>query len=122
MLSITLFLWIINLMCMKINWKYLVISVAIVLLGVGMFFFAHFFCNISPNDTYCWYHGIYHGICFFPNWVMSWFSDRLWMGDIETNTIAYNLFFKLFGDISLIVILIMIVGLVASIMSIFEKK
>ena len=28
---------------MKIDWKYLVISVAIVLLGVGMFFFAHFF-------------------------------------------------------------------------------
>lgn len=105
---------------MKIDWKYLVISVAIVLLGVGMFFFAHFFCNISPNDTYCWYHGIYHGICFFPNWVMSWFSDRLWTAGID-NT-AYTLFFKLFGDISLIVILVMIVGLIASIRYIFEKK
>ncbi|MBO7134493.1 MAG: hypothetical protein J6S84_08225 [Bacteroidales bacterium] len=106
---------------MKIDWEYLVISVAIVLLGVGMFLFAHFFCNVSPNDTYCWYHGIYHGIFSFPNWVMSWFSDRLWVADIDTNT-AYKFFYWIFKEISALVFLVMFVFLFIFIKEIFKKK
>ena len=105
---------------MKINWEYLVISVAIVLLGVGMFFFAHFFCNISPNDTYCWYHGIYHGICFFPNWVMSWFSDTLYMAEIYTT--AYKVFYWIFKEISALVFLVMFAILFMAIKDLFKKE
>ena len=53
---------------------------------------------------------------------MSWFSDRLWVADIDTNTTSYFVFFKIFEDISSIVILVMIVALIASIRFIFEKK
>lgn len=41
--------------------------------GIGCLF-AIWLCNINPNETYIWYHGIWHGLFAIPNWVRSWFD------------------------------------------------
>lgn len=35
-------------------------------------------CSISPNKTYKWYSGIWHGIFVIPNWILSWFFDGIY--------------------------------------------
>lgn len=37
-----------------------------------------FFCQISPEVTYTWYSGIWHGLCFIPNLVWSLGTDTLY--------------------------------------------
>ena len=46
------------------------------------------FCDISPEKTYSWYHGIWHGLFFIPNLIRSWFGDALYKANYYTD--AYN--------------------------------
>ncbi len=39
---------------------------------------AYFLCNIDPEESYCWYHGIWHGIFIIPNWIRSWFDSDVY--------------------------------------------
>jgi len=39
---------------------------------------AYFFCSIDPERTYTWWSGIWHGIFWFPNLIMSLFSDSIY--------------------------------------------
>jgi hypothetical protein len=47
-------------------------------------------CYISPNKTYSWYSGIWHGIFIIPHWVVSWFSDDIYC-KAPNSTLAYSL-------------------------------
>lgn len=48
-----------------------------------------FFCDISPDETYTWYSGIWHGVCFIPNWMFNGLKeDILYKAVYYTN--AYN--------------------------------
>ena len=44
---------------------------------IGTYLCAFFFCRIEPWETYSWYSGVWHGFFWFPNIVMSLFSDSI---------------------------------------------
>lgn len=39
---------------------------------------AYFFCSINPEETYTWYSGLWHGLFWIPNLMMSLFSDSIY--------------------------------------------
>lgn len=48
-------------------------------------------CDINPEETYYWYSGIWHGICFLPNWFVHLiYPDVLYKANNYTT--AYNVF------------------------------
>lgn len=51
-------------------------------------------CDIAPNETYTWYSGIWHGLFFFQNLILSWFTDALYKAEYYTT--AYNVFLVVF--------------------------
>ncbi|MEZ3423036.1 MAG: hypothetical protein K1W39_04915 [Lachnospiraceae bacterium] len=51
---------------------------------------ASWLCEINPETTYSWYHGIWHGIFFIPNFLKSIFTDALFKAELYSN--AYNVF------------------------------
>lgn len=55
-------------------------------------------CDIAPNETYTWYSGIWHGLFFFQNLILSWFTDTLYKAEYYTT--AYNVFWWFFTVIS----------------------
>ena len=55
-------------------------------------------CDIAPNETYTWYSGIWHGLFFFQNLILSWFTDALYKAEYYTT--AYNVFWWFFTFIS----------------------
>jgi len=72
---------------------------------------AWFLCDIDTNsdEIYTWYSGIWHGLFFFPNLILSWFTDTICKA--ECYTVAYNVFHWIFSVIS---VMIAIFGLMAS--------
>lgn len=54
------------------------------------FLAAKFLCNIDVSDSYSWYSGIWHGLFFIPNFILSWFSNTAYKA--SNQTIAYNIF------------------------------
>lgn len=52
--------------------------VTIIVFAVLYYLIAYFFCRINPDVTYSWYSGIWHGIFWFPNLIMSLFSDSIY--------------------------------------------
>lgn len=64
---------------------------------------AHLLCEIdsNPDVVYTWYSGIWHGLFFFPNLILSWFTDDIYKA--ECYTVAYNVFYWIFSIISTII-------------------
>ena len=52
--------------------------IAIIVVVFLYYLAAYFFCHINSGVTYTWYSGIWHGIFWFPNLVMSLFSDSIY--------------------------------------------
>lgn len=48
-----------------------------IIVVVAYYATAYFFCAINPEKMYTWYSGIWHGIFWFPNLIMSLFSDSI---------------------------------------------
>lgn len=67
---------------------------------VIFYLIVYFFCNIDANEPCVWYHGIWHGICVIPNFIFSWFDDRLCKAEIYTT--AYNVWFWIFAVLSVL--------------------
>lgn len=63
-----------------------------ILLVVAYYAAAYFFCPIDPERLYTWYSGIWHGIFWFPNIVMSLFSDSIY-GIAPNHTTWYMVFY-----------------------------
>lgn len=63
-----------------------------IIIGVAYYVAAYFFCHIDPEKTYTWYSGIWHGIFWFPNIVMSLFSDSIYAKAPHCTT-AYTVFY-----------------------------
>jgi hypothetical protein len=65
-----------------------------------------FVCDIEPQSTYTWYSGIWHGLFFVPNFILSIFYDNLYKA--ESYSSAYNFFwwvlaiFTTIGNVSLL--------------------
>ena len=59
---------------------------------VIFYLMAYFLCSISPEETYSWYSGIWHGLFLFPNTIMSIFSDSIYV-KAPNGTTAYYVFF-----------------------------
>ena len=53
---------------------------------------AYFLCPIDSERTYTWYSGIWHGIFWFPNLVMSIYSDSIHFKAPNCTT-GYNIWF-----------------------------
>lgn len=49
-----------------------------ILIAIAYYAAAYFFCSIDPERTYTWFSGIWHGLFWFPNIVMSLFSDSIY--------------------------------------------
>ncbi len=49
---------------------------------------SRFLCQIDPVETYSWLSGIWHGICFIPNFLLSCDYDVLYKA--ECYTASYN--------------------------------
>lgn len=87
---------------------------------------SYIFCNISPDTTYSWYEGIWHGLFFLPNWMWSGFGDRLYKAEYYTD--AYNILWWIFSILttSFIVWLYNIIGtiliFISSIINAFSSK
>lgn len=73
----------------------------VTLMSIGaMFFYIGMFlafcllsttiCYISPDKTYTWYSGIWHGIFVIPNWVVTWFSAETYC-KAPNSTTAYSI-------------------------------
>jgi len=45
---------------------------------------------ISPDKTYSWYSGVWHGIFVLPHWVVSWFSEDIYC-KAPNSTTAYSI-------------------------------
>ena len=56
---------------------------------------SYIFCDISPDVTYTWYSGIWHGLFFLPNWMWNGFKETLYKAEDYTN--AYNVFWWIFS-------------------------
>lgn len=74
--------------------------VNIVLIGAIVFYIGIFLVlclfsisltNINPEKTYSWYHGIWHGIFIIPNWIVSLFSEHVFVKAPKSTT-AYSVF------------------------------
>jgi hypothetical protein len=65
-----------------------------IIIGVAYYVAAYFFCHIDPEKTYTWYSGIWHGIFWFPNIVMSLFSDSIY-AKAPNCTTGYTVFYFL---------------------------
>ena len=63
-----------------------------IILVVAYYVAAYFFCPIDPIRTYTWYSGIWHGIFWFPNIVMSIFSDSIY-AKAPNGTTWYTVFY-----------------------------
>ena len=50
---------------------------------------AQYFCKIDPIRTYDWISGIWHGIFFIPNFILSIFGDTLYKAAYYTT--GYNI-------------------------------
>ena len=61
---------------------------------VAYYVVAYFFCHINPEKVYTWYSGIWHGIFWFPNLIMSLFSDSIY-AKAPNCTTWYNVFYFL---------------------------
>lgn len=59
---------------------------------------AQWLCTIHSGECYGWLSGVWHGICFIPNLVLSLFGDRLLKAD--TYTTAYNIWWWIFTIVS----------------------
>jgi len=53
--------------------------------------FAYFFCCIDPLSQHVWYEGIWHGIFFVPNLILSLFTEHRYKSN--DGTTAYNIIF-----------------------------
>ena len=49
-----------------------------------------FICHISPEKTYYWHAGIWHGLFVIPNWIASWFIHGVYC-KAQHYTTAYNI-------------------------------
>ncbi len=68
-------------------------TILISLCVIAVFYLAaYFLCCISPEETYSWYSGIWHGLFLFPNAIMSLFSDSIY-AKAPNGTTAYYVFF-----------------------------
>lgn len=72
---------------------------------------AHLLCEIdsNPDIVYTWYSGIWHGLFFFPNWVLSWFTDTICKAEVYT--VAYNIFHWIFSIISTLIAILGFLGM-----------
>ena len=61
---------------------------------VAYYVVAYFFCHIDPEKIYTWYFGIWHGIFWFPNLIMSLFSDSIY-AKAPVCTTGYTVFYFL---------------------------
>lgn len=62
---------------------------------------SYFFCDISPEEAYSWYSGIWHGIFFLPNWMWNGINgDILYKANLYTS--AYNFWWWCFSVITTI--------------------
>ncbi len=50
---------------------------------------SYWLCDITPNETYSWYSGIWHGMFFVPNFLRSLHSNTLYKAEYYTT--AYNI-------------------------------
>lgn len=62
------------------------------IVAVAYYAVAYFFCSIDPERTYTWYSGIWHGIFWFPNLIMSLFSNSIYAKAPHCTT-AYIVFY-----------------------------
>lgn len=62
------------------------LGISLMIIGI----IAHWLCWINPHETYTWYSGIWHGLWFFPNLILSFFTNTLFKA--EHYTTSYNLF------------------------------
>ena len=60
---------------------------------------SYFVCDISPDETYSWYAGIWHGIFFLPNWMWNGFNDDI-LYKANSYTAAYNFWWWFFSIIT----------------------
>jgi hypothetical protein len=51
-------------------------------------------CYISPDKTYSWYSGIWHGLFTIPHWIVSWFIDGIYC-KAPNSTNAYGVWWYL---------------------------
>lgn len=61
---------------------------------ISLYLIAYFLCSIDPKNSYSWYFGIWHGLFWFPNVVMSLFSDSIF-SKAPNSTTAYIFFIML---------------------------
>ena len=52
--------------------------ITLVVFVVLYYLVAYFICSIDPEQTYTWNSGIWHGIFWIPNLIMSLFSDAVY--------------------------------------------
>lgn len=57
-------------------------------------------CDINPMKTYSWYAGIWHGLFFVPNFILSLFTDTLYKAN--SSTTMYNVFWWIFAIINVL--------------------
>lgn len=81
--------------------------------------FSYFLCDISPDITYTWYSGIWHGLFFLPNWMWNGFRDNLYKA--ENYTTAYNVLWWIFSIGSTLFVL-WLYNIPDTIKAIFNKK
>ena len=60
----------------------LLLSIGSIIFNIGIFLvfclLTTKICHISPDKTYTWYSGLWHGIFVIPHWIVSWFSDDIY--------------------------------------------
>lgn len=49
-----------------------------ILFAIAYYAAASYFCSIDLEKTYTWFSGIWHGLFWFPNIVMSLFCDSIY--------------------------------------------
>ena len=59
--------------------------------------------DISPDETYIWYSGIWHGIFFLPNWMWNGFNDDI-LYKANYYTPAYNFWWWFFSIVTTLLI------------------
>ena len=57
-------------------------------------------CDISPDKTYSWYAGIWHGMFVVPNFIRSWFTDALIIAPCRTA--AYTVLYWIFAVLAVL--------------------
>lgn len=84
--------WIVLLLCLSpIGWRVSAGCILPLIIGICIFsLISHYICNISPEEYYVWYHGIWHGIFIIPNWIVSFFDSDV-LCKAENYSIGYNI-------------------------------